>query len=217
MPQWALTVGLDERAAWAITWLGWHPGWLLVFDNVEDPAHLDRYLGTLTGGHHLATSRRATGWHRVAPTMPLGLLPLEQAAELLSTIAYQDSTPTSGQREAARRLAEDLGRLPLALEQAGAFAHRTGIDLDTYRRSLDLVLADDRDVHDPERTIARIWEHTLTVIGARDPLAVTLLQAMAWLAPDNIPRTLLEPLAPPTHRPRQRLGRTARLQHDRLH
>ena len=197
-PQWALTVGLDERAAWAITWLGWHPGWLLVFDNVEDPAHLHPYLGTLGGGHHLVTSRRATGWHVTAPTMPLGLLPLDQATALLLTIAFPDTDPSDVQQQAARRLAEELDRLPLALEQAGAYVHRTGRDLDTYRRSLHRmrVLDNPRDVHDPERTIARIWDHTLTAIANREPLAVTLLHTMAWHAPDNIPRDLLEPLAP---------------------
>jgi hypothetical protein len=37
-PQWAGAVGPDERAAWAVLWLQEHEGWLLVFDNVEDPA-----------------------------------------------------------------------------------------------------------------------------------------------------------------------------------
>ncbi|MFK3736048.1 NB-ARC domain-containing protein, partial [Streptomyces sp. NPDC088090] len=150
-PQWALTVGVDERAAWAVTWLGWHPGWLLVFDNVEDPAHLRPHLGTLGGGHHLITSRRATGWHAIAPTMPLGLLPLDQAADLLCTIAFPGTAPTDVQQQTARRLAEELGCLPLALEQAGAYVHRTGRDMDTYRGSLSRmrILDNSRDVHDP--------------------------------------------------------------------
>ncbi|MGW1204385.1 tetratricopeptide repeat protein [Streptomyces cyaneofuscatus] len=194
-PQWAQTVGQDERAAWAIAWLQAHPGWLLIFDNVEDPAHLRPYLGTLHGGHHLATSRRATGWHRLAPSMALGLLPLAQASELLCAIAFQNADPTDEQQDAARRLARDLGCLPLALEQAGAYAYRTGTDLDTYRQSLGLVLDEGDDVEDAERTIARIWDHTLAAITTRNPLAVTLLNAMAWLAPDDIPRTLLAPLA----------------------
>ncbi|MEU4273887.1 FxSxx-COOH system tetratricopeptide repeat protein [Streptomyces tanashiensis] len=195
-PQWARGCGPEDRAAWAIAWLQAHLGWLLVFDNVEDPSHLHPYLGTLSGGHHLATSRRATGWHALAPVMPLGTLPPDEATGLLCSLAFPGQTATAEQREAARRLAEDLGCLPLALEQAGAYAYRTGIDLDTYRRSLALVLDDNRDALSPERTIARIWDHTLTALTARDPLAVTLLHTMAWLAPDGIPRSLLAPLAP---------------------
>lgn len=148
-PQWAQAAGTDERAAWAITWLQAHPDWLLIFDNVEDPAHLRPYLGTLDGGQHLATSRKATGWHAIAPAMTLGLLPTGEATDLLCTIAFPGRTPTGDQREAARRLAEDLGCLPLALEQAGAYAYRTGTDLDIYRQSLGLVLDEARDVNSP--------------------------------------------------------------------
>ncbi|MEU0213514.1 tetratricopeptide repeat protein [Streptomyces canus] len=197
-PQSAQTLEPDQRAAWAITWLQAHPDWLLIFDNVENPEHLAPYLGTLSGGHHLATSRRATGWQALAPVVSLGLLPPDDATDLLCTIAFQGATVDSQQREAAKRLAHDLGYLPLALEQAGAYAHRTGIDLNAYRAHLALVLDENRDAPRPEQTIARIWDHTLNAITDRDPLAVTLLQAMAWLAPDNIPRTLLETLAPHT-------------------
>lgn len=91
-PQWAGTAEPDERAAWAITWLQAHPGWLLIFDNVEDPTHLRPYLGTLAGGHHLATSRKATGWHALAPTMPLGLLDADASADLLCTLALGEGT-----------------------------------------------------------------------------------------------------------------------------
>ncbi|MET9412441.1 tetratricopeptide repeat protein [Streptomyces sp. NPDC002935] len=195
-PEWAQTAGPDDRAAWAITWLQAHAGWLLIFDNAENPTHLRPYLGTLSHGHHLITSRKATGWHKLAPKMALGLLPMDEATDLLCTIAFQDSVPTGEQRDAARLLSADLGCLPLALEQAGAYAYRTGTDLDTYRQSLGLVLDEEDDVDDPERTIARIWDYTLTAISARKPLAVTLLQTMAWLAPDDIPRTLFAPLVP---------------------
>ncbi|MFJ8533444.1 tetratricopeptide repeat protein, partial [Streptomyces sp. NPDC093591] len=196
-PQWATTAGVQERAAWAILWLQWHPGWLLVFDNVEDPADLRHYLGTLPDGHHLATSRTATGWHAIAPTMPLGLLDTDAAVDLLCTLALgPEHTPTPQQRQHAAALAADLGYLPLALEQAGAYLFETGTSLADYRDMLGQVMDTAAGGIDPERTIARIWRHTLTAIERRDPQAVTLLDAMAWLAPDDIPRPLLAPLCP---------------------
>lgn len=112
-PQWALTAGGPERAAWAILWLQWHPGWLLVFDNVERPTDLRHYLGTLPDGHHLATSRKGTGWHTIAPTMPLGLLDADTSAELLCTLALGGQhTPTPQQHRQAQELAAELGYLP---------------------------------------------------------------------------------------------------------
>ncbi|MFF0625037.1 FxSxx-COOH system tetratricopeptide repeat protein [Streptomyces sp. NPDC004296] len=196
-PQWATTAGAQERAAWAILWLQWHPGWLLVFDNVENPDDLGHYLGALPDGHHLATSRIATGWHAIAPTLPLGLLDADTAVSLLGTLAFGDEqTLTPEQRQDAAALAAELGYLPLALEQAGAYLFETGTSLAEYRGLLGQVMDTAAGGIDPERTIARIWRHTLTAIEDRNPLAVRLLNTMVWLAPDNIPRTLLTPFSP---------------------
>ncbi|MFH9006856.1 FxSxx-COOH system tetratricopeptide repeat protein, partial [Streptomyces afghaniensis] len=193
---WANSAGVEQRAAWAMLWLQWHTGWLLIFDNVEDPDVLRHYLGTLQGGHHLATSRRATGWYAIAPSMPLGLLAPAAATDLLCTIAFDGQPPTPSQRRRAEELARDLGYLPLALEQAGAYLHQTGSNIETYRRALGLMLAKGADGISAERTIARIWDQTLTVIADRDPLAVTVLDTMAWTAADSISRSLLAPLVP---------------------
>lgn len=105
-PQWAPTAEVPERAAWAILWLQWHPGWLLVFDNVEHPDDLRHYLGTLPDGHHLATSRTGTGWHAIAPTMPLGLLDADAAVSLLCTLALGEGQTPS--RTSARRPTHSL-------------------------------------------------------------------------------------------------------------
>ncbi|MFE4754456.1 FxSxx-COOH system tetratricopeptide repeat protein, partial [Streptomyces mirabilis] len=196
-PQWATTADVQERAAWAIVWLQWHPGWLLVFDNVEDPDDLGHYLGTLPDGHHLATSRKATGWQAIAPTMPLGLLTAESSTDLLCRLAFGElQAPSPGQREQATALAAELGYLPLALEQAGAYLFETGTDLADYQALLGQVLDAAAGGIDPERTVARVWHHTLASIESRNPKAVGALHAMAWLAPDGIPRSLLTPLFP---------------------
>lgn len=195
-PQWATSADQDARAAWATLWLQWHSGWLIIFDNVEDPNDLSSYWGTLTRGHRIATSRKATGWHQISPTMPLGLLDPVSATDLLCTLALNGKSPRLEQREQAEELAKDLGYLPLALEQAGAYLHQTGGDIAAYRTDLGLLLDDASDGIDPERTIARIWKQTLKAIAVRNPLSVTLLQAIAWLAPDAIPRALLSPLSP---------------------
>ncbi|MFD8571369.1 tetratricopeptide repeat protein [Streptomyces sp. NPDC059639] len=197
-PQLATSAaGSPERAAWALLWLQWHPGWLLVFDNVEDPAVLRHYLGALPDGHHLATSRIATGWHSIAPTMALGLLDADAAESLLCTLAFgPDHAADAQQSRDARALAAELGYLPLALEQAGAYLHETGTSLSDYRKLLGRVIDRAPGGIDPERTIARVWEHTLLAVERRNQQAVAMLSAMAWLAPDDIPRSLLAPLCP---------------------
>src|SRR5215472_14649746 len=49
---------------------------------------------------------------------------------------------------------------------------------------------------DAARTIARIWRVTVDRL-ADDPLAGQVLRILAWYAPDDIPRTLLDGLADP--------------------
>ncbi|MEV0191869.1 FxSxx-COOH system tetratricopeptide repeat protein [Kitasatospora purpeofusca] len=192
-PAWAGNANQDQRSAWATTWLQWHPGWLLVFDNVEDPTDLRLYLGALDGGHHLITSRRATGWPPTIHTLPLGTLHPDEAADLICAHAVTDRTPTPRDRQAAHTLAADLGHLPLALEQAGAYlAQHPTIDIDAYRHRLPAKLDKAADGLDAERTIARIWTQTLKALTARNPHAVEILHILAWLAPDDLPISLLE-------------------------
>jgi NB-ARC domain len=60
-PDVALTATTAEAAAWALTWLQTHPGWLLILDDVNDPDDVEPLLGQLHGGHILLTTRRDAG------------------------------------------------------------------------------------------------------------------------------------------------------------
>ncbi|MBN0049186.1 ATP-binding protein [Streptomyces actuosus] len=194
VPGWAATAGRGAQVAWARQWLAWHPGWLLIYDNVEDPDDLAPYVGALHQGHYLATSRRTLGWPDTSPTLPLGTLHPDDATTLLCRLVFKDTTPTARQRADAHALAADLGHLPLAIKQASAYlAQNRGISLDAYRRRLGTKLAKAAHGIDAERTIARIWNLTLHTLEQEDPLAVQVLHTAAWLAPDDIPHTLLTP------------------------
>ncbi|MGW7614219.1 NB-ARC domain-containing protein [Streptomyces sp. NPDC054766] len=173
VPEWATTVGRGTQVAWAMQWLAWHPGWLLVYDNVEDPDDLTPYTGALHQGHHLATSRRTTGWPDSAPALTLGNLDPDDATTLLCRLVFKESNPTPREQAEARSLAAELGYFPLAIKQAGAYlAQNRGISLDSYRRRLDTKLAKTAHGTDTERTLARIWNVTLQALERVDPLAV---------------------------------------------
>ncbi|MFI6845664.1 FxSxx-COOH system tetratricopeptide repeat protein [Kitasatospora sp. NPDC050467] len=194
-PTWAAHAADQERITWALNWLHWHPGWLLVLDNAEDPRDLHPYLGSLTGGHLLITTRRATGWPRAVVTRALGTLAPDEAAALLCDHALHGAPPTPRQLLDARALAADLGHLPLALDQAGAYlAQNRTISIGAYRRKLAGKLDRAAEGTDAERTIARVWTQTLSALTTRAPLAIEVLHTLAWLAPDDIPVTLLRHL-----------------------
>ncbi|KAB2341613.1 tetratricopeptide repeat protein [Actinomadura rudentiformis] len=100
----------------------------------------------------------------------------------------------------AAELVSELGFLPLAIEQAGAFLRQSQLSAARYLQLLHdspAVMYDQAARgSDSERTIARIWRITLDTL-TDTPLAGDLLRILAWWAPDAIPRTLLAPLAGP--------------------
>jgi tetratricopeptide (TPR) repeat protein len=182
-----------EAASWAVSWLQAHTGWLVVFDDVDSPGSVESVLGALSGGHRLLTSRRATGWHRVARTLPLAMLPPDAAADLLMQIIG------GGGRPDLEHLAAELGYLPLALEQAAAYIQYTAITpaayLDRLRRYPARMFAVSAPLEAAgesgrQRTIARIWQLSLQAITDEEPLAGEILRTLAWFSPEPIPRDL---------------------------
>ncbi|MFJ4621457.1 FxSxx-COOH system tetratricopeptide repeat protein [Streptomyces sp. NPDC088812] len=198
-----------EDAEWAVGWLQTHPGWLLVLDNADTPDATRHLLGQLHHvGRHLITSRFANGW----PTTPLALPLLTPAASLALLTRLTGLTDPDNQHH-ARLLAEELGHLPLALEQAGAFIAESRIPVSGYRDLLRRYPAETTSAAatdgDPQRTMARIWRITLDALHRTTPLAVDILRTAAWYAPDAIPRGLLAPLAANPVDHAQALGRLA--------
>ncbi|MGW1675777.1 tetratricopeptide repeat protein [Streptomyces sp. NPDC002324] len=183
-----------EDAEWAIGWLQTHPGWLLILDNAEHPDTTRHLIGQLHhAGRHLITSRYVNGW----PTAPLALPLLTPAASLDLLTRVTGLIDTDNQHHACL-LADELGHLPLALEQAGAFITQSHIPFSTYRDLLRQHPAQTTSAapagSDPQRTMARIWRITLDALHRDTPLAVDILRTAAWYAPTATPRTLLAPL-----------------------
>ncbi|MEV3986893.1 tetratricopeptide repeat protein [Nonomuraea sp. NPDC049758] len=185
-----------EAAAWALAWMSSHQGWLIVFDNVEEVNHIETYLARLIAGHVLITTRRDIGWQHLGIT-PLRLELLERQASL-ALLAELLGPQAKGQAELLDQLAEQLGDLPLALTQAGAYITRTPrMSVTRYLRLLKDAPA---RMHaaapagDSVRVVATVWAVSCERIAAVDPLAVHLLQLLACYAPDNLPATVLDEL-----------------------
>ncbi|MES4905724.1 MULTISPECIES: tetratricopeptide repeat protein [unclassified Streptomyces] len=181
---------LDEAAQWAVVWLQGRTGWLLVLDNAEDPADLDPYLGRLTTGQVLITTRRDLPWRDLGTPLRLDTLAPEAAVDVLREIT--GSTDAAG----LGRLAGELGYLPLALQQAGAYLAQTcttpGDYLDQLHEDPAGVLAATTPGDPQQRTIAQLWSVTLSAVESADPHAVELLRILAYCAPDPLPRTVLD-------------------------
>ena len=96
---------------------------------------------------------------------------------------------------AARELAEELGRLPLALAQAAAYMERTGRTmagyLDLFRHwKLELFQAGVPG-SDENATVTTTWEISFQEIAQEHPAAAGLMNLCAFLAPDDIPMKII--------------------------
>lgn len=162
--------------------------WLLVFDNVEDPEHLDQYrLSGRASGHVLVTSRNAA-WRSVGtPVEVAAMNPDEAVAFMLRRSGGHDPS-------AAALIAAELGFLPLALEQAAAYIDETGISLPEYSNLLRDHKASLLKRGNPgfySYTVATTWELSFSRVGHLSPDAADLLRLCAFLGPDDIPVDLL--------------------------
>ncbi|HEX6468944.1 MAG TPA: tetratricopeptide repeat-containing protein [Streptosporangiaceae bacterium] len=203
------TVRTQVAAGWALSWLRAHRDWLLVLDDVEDAELVQPLVDRLDTGHIVTIGRRA-GLDRPAVAIELDVLDPDAAAGLLMEATggagrAGDAGPGRHRdREAAGRIAAELGRLPLALAQAAAYVGETDTGLPHY---LELLRERPPDMYAPapdggsappaaaaaHRAVARVWDITRCALEERDPRAVRLLYVLAWYAPQEIPRELIAP------------------------
>ncbi len=124
-------------------WFMARSNWLLILDNADDLAVVNPFLPKAARGHILLTTRTGAVGGLAQPSVlkPLdaddgALCLLRRASYLQGNKSLRDASTASVQ--AARRLSELMGGLPLALEQAGAYIDDTGCGvvkyLETYQR-----------------------------------------------------------------------------------
>jgi tetratricopeptide (TPR) repeat protein len=169
-------------------WLTHNTGWLLIFDNATDQASLRTYLPPSATGHVLVTSRDPN-WRGLAS--PLQVEEMERAESvkfLLKRTGLEDES-------AASPLAEELGDLPLALEQAGAYIEETRTSFSDYltlfKTHRQKLLQRGSSSTDYPASVATTWELSFQQAKASSPLAEDLMNLFAFFAPDDIPLEII--------------------------
>ena len=159
--------------------------WLLIFDNAADMASVAAFLPPAGPGQVLITSQNPN-WPGHAMDVPR--LDQDVAAGFLI-----DRTGDPD-RQAALNLADELGGLPLALEQAAAYTRTIGSTLggylDLFRRRRAELLARSEPIG-YSKTVASTWALAFDRLQQTEPGAVGLLRLLAFCAPEAIPVPLL--------------------------
>jgi hypothetical protein len=143
--------------------------WLVVFDNAEDPRALSPFLSD-GPGQVLITSRNPA-WRGIADVVGVREFTRAESIALLRRLA-----PGLTEVE-ADRVADAVGDLPLAVEQAGSLLADTGMAADKYLRLLGERAQDVLD-HDPgggyPQSVAASWAVAFDRLAADDPTALDL-------------------------------------------
>ncbi|MBC2904413.1 tetratricopeptide repeat protein [Streptomyces cupreus] len=198
------------------------PGWLLIFDNADDPevlAGVHRHNEPNGGGRFpsgpaavsdgtgwmrpsrrgltVVTSRNAEQrtWGRHALVYRIGPLDEAEGARVLLGLA-----PGAGDETEARRLARRLGGLPLALHLAGAYLYspvarwRTFADYHHILDTREGARLLDAPQAEARAVVMRTWEISLDGLARRGvPHARALLRLLSCWAPATlIPLDLLD-------------------------
>lgn len=183
-------------------WLQENSGWLLIWDNADEPDILHAFLPNNASGHLILTTRAATLSPQFAQHLELPVFLPEQGALLLlrraGYLAPEEALEqaTLSDQMLAIQISEELGGLPLAIDQAGAYIFRATCGLahylQIYQQRHDELLKQEQDKpFDYPYTVATTWLINFQQVEKRNPAAADLLRFCSFLDPNNIPEELL--------------------------
>jgi hypothetical protein len=157
-------------------------GWLVVFDNAEDPDQLREVLPD--GPGQVLITSRDPGWRQLATATGVDVFARTESVALLRAelpgISDDDADAVAGA----------VGDLPLAVVQAAGFMAESGMTPGEYVRALSghavEILGEGRPVGYPRSAAASIAVAVERLQGV-DPVAVELLRVCAFLGPEPVP------------------------------
>jgi len=166
--------------------------WLLIFDDVRQPAKLRRYIPQ--GSGHVIVTSRINEWRQVLSTDGIEVKEFAREdtvrflrARVPQLAAETDATAEHARADEANRLAEVLGDLPLAAEHAASYLSQTGTSVGDYiaafERDAHTLLGQYADMFYANLAVATTWSVTRQTLT---PEARELFQLLAFFAAEPI-------------------------------
>lgn len=176
-----------EIAHSAKSWLRDERSWLIVFDNLDDIKVADGLLPENgVGKHTLITTRNPKTAGIPAEPLEVPLLSADDCLNLLSTLSNINLEPAAAEYQQALEIVEELGYLPLAIEQAAAYVLEVTGDFAKFtleyqknrKEVSEWVSTGNRQY---EHSVATTWSMSFHIARKDHPSAAKLLQLFAFL------------------------------------
>jgi hypothetical protein len=158
----------------------------VVFDNAESPAALEPYLPA--GNGHVVITSRNPHWDFVARPIEIQEFRRHESVQLV-----RSRLPLATTRDASR-LADAVGDLPTAVDQAAAQLLDTSWSISSYLELLHdraQTLLDRKDESDGyPLSVAASWQIAFQQLALTNPAALQVVTLAGWLAPEPVLLTL---------------------------
>ncbi|MFE9748859.1 FxSxx-COOH system tetratricopeptide repeat protein [Saccharothrix saharensis] len=159
--------------------------WILVFDNADRPQDVRQYFPA--GNGHIVVTSRNSEWGGFARPVAVDLFTRAESIELLHRRAgdLEDAE--------ADALAEALGDLPLAVEQAAAWRAQTGMQVSEYLQLLEqnrTELLEAGTSSEDQLPVAAAWNVPLNRLKNHHRAAFQFLHVCAFFGPEPISQKL---------------------------
>ncbi|MEV7628922.1 FxSxx-COOH system tetratricopeptide repeat protein [Actinoplanes sp. NPDC089786] len=187
-----VTENLQETARTVLTVLaGSDRDWLLIYDNADDPGDLEQLIPT-TGGHVIVTTRNQE-WGSSGPSLEVDVFERDESVEMLGRRTTERGDKKISGPD-AELLADRLGDLPLALEQAAAWYLATAMPVSEYIELLDShtrELLDEGKPADYHLSVAAFVGLALDTFRGHQDGVAQLFSLFAYLGGEPVPISLL--------------------------
>ena len=183
----------EDIAKAVLQWLQSNGMWLLIFDNLDDISIIKGYLPSMQSSGHVLITTRNKNCDGI-PAEGVEIIPMnstESISLLLTRSGLQDD-PRQEVKIEARKIADELGHLPLAIEQAAAYIRSSQNIfeyLSAYRQNRKDLLHDKPKGNYPyNESVATTWKMSLHRL---ETTSQKLIELLAYLNPDETLLTFL--------------------------
>ena len=172
----AQALGVNGSVESVLQWIAHiQKEWLIVFDNANDhPVYVvDRFIPPGNWGNILITSRNRSMGRVISFENLIEINEMEEADAIALLLKASCLDASTKHMEAAKNVVTELGCMPLAVDQAGAYIEARRCDINDYLRQFSLhrqTLMSDatfRGASDYNRTVYGTWDLSFKEIEKR--------------------------------------------------